>query len=132
MGQQLPLVVLPMHPRTRIRLESLNLKLPFFIVDPLGYLDMLMLLNHCRMVITDSGGLQKEAFFLKKFCITLREETEWVELVDLGVNRIAGSDEIKILAAFYSFMNKKFSSKNKPYGNGDAAVKIVKSLRQYS
>lgn len=125
-------VVLPMHPRTRIRLDNSDLKLPFFIIDPVGYLDMLMLLNHCRMVITDSGGLQKEAFFLGKFCITLREETEWVELVDLGVNRIAGSDEKKILSAFHLFIKNKFSAKKKPYGNGDAAEKIVKSLREYS
>lgn len=125
-------VVLPMHPRTRIRLESFNLKLPFFIVEPLGYLDMLMLLNHCHMVITDSGGLQKEAFFLKKFCITLREETEWVELVDLGVNWIAGADEKKILSAFHFFMKKKFSAKQKPYGNGDASEKIVRALGKYS
>jgi len=129
--QEIP-VVLPLHPRTRIRLESFDLKLPFCIIDPVGYFDILVLLNHCRMVITDSGGLQKEAFFFKKFCITLREETEWTELVDLGVNRIAGSDEKKILSAFHFFTNKKYSAKEKPYGSGDASEKIVNALIKYS
>jgi len=125
-------VVLPLHPRTRKRLERFDLKFPCLLIEPVGYLDMLMLLNHCEMVLTDSGGLQKEAFFFKKFCVTLREQTEWVELVDLGVNRIAGSDEKKILSAFNFFRKKKFSSKEKPYGNGNASEKIVKALLKYS
>ncbi len=74
---------------------------------------MLMLMNHCRMVITDSGGLQKEAFFLKKFCITLREETEWVELVDLGVNQIAGADEKKNPFCFSFVYEEKIFRKEK-------------------
>ncbi|HYV92837.1 MAG TPA: UDP-N-acetylglucosamine 2-epimerase (non-hydrolyzing) [Chitinophagales bacterium] len=125
-------VVLPLHPRTRRRLKSFDLKFPFCIIDPVGYLGMLVLLNRCEMVITDSGGLQKEAFFFKKFCITLREETEWIELVHLGVNRIAGSDEKKILSAFQFFGRKKFSAKEKPYGTGNASEKIVNALIRYS
>jgi UDP-GlcNAc3NAcA epimerase len=79
-------------------------------------------------VITDSGGLQKEAFFFKKFCITLREETEWTELVDLKVNRTVGSDEKKILKAFQAFSKKKMKVKASPYGKGNASEKIVREL----
>jgi UDP-GlcNAc3NAcA epimerase len=125
-------VVLPMHPRTRKRLEETNWNSPLHIIDPIGYPDMLMLLRHCRLVITDSGGLQKESFFFSKLCITLREQTEWVELVDMGVNRIVGSNEKKIIAAYESFKRKKFKARKKPYGDGNASDKIVKALMRNS
>jgi UDP-GlcNAc3NAcA epimerase len=121
-------VVLPLHPRTRKNLNRFGITCPLHLIEPVGYLDMLTLTAHSKMVITDSGGLQKEAFFFHKHCITLRDETEWVELVDLGVNRLAGTKEKKILNAFHSFTNKPFKTKTSPYGKGDASEKIVKAL----
>lgn len=84
-------VVLPVHPRTRSALERENLlrevQRHLRLIDPVGYLDMVMLERHARLIATDSGGVQKEAFFYRVPCVTLRDETEWVELVDLGWNR---------------------------------------------
>lgn len=121
-------VVLPLHPRTRKMLDQHNITCDLHIIDPVGYLEMLRLIQRCQLVITDSGGLQKEAFFFKKFCITLREETEWVELVKLKVNRLAGTNEEKIMKAFRRFEEKEFSTIATPYGKGNAAEKIVKEL----
>jgi UDP-GlcNAc3NAcA epimerase len=114
-------VVVPMHPRTRNILAQ-NYQLPdFTIIDPVGYFDMIMLLKSCEMVITDSGGVQKEAFFFAKHCITLREQTEWVELVDKGYNLLVGSDIDKLRDAFDFFRNKKSDFSIDLYGNGKAA-----------
>jgi len=121
-------VVMPLHPRTQKAMEQLGNKIPLHFIKPVGYLDMLQLMQHCRLVITDSGGLQKEAFFFSKFCITLREETEWVELVDLKVNRTVGASEKKILKAFHSCSGKPMKTKAFPYGKGNASEKIVKEL----
>lgn len=114
-------VVVPMHPRTRNILAQ-NYQLPdFTIIDPVGYFDMIMLLKSCEMVITDSGGVQKEAFFFAKHCITLREQTEWVELVDKGFNLLVGSDIDKLRDAFDFFRTKKSDFSINLYGNGKAA-----------
>ncbi len=114
-------VVVPMHPRTRNILAQ-NYQLPdFTIIDPVGYFDMIMLLKSCEMVITDSGGVQKEAFFFAKHCITLREQTEWVELVDKGFNLLVGSDIDKLRDAFEFFRTKKSDFSVNLYGNGKAA-----------
>ena len=98
-------VVLPLHPRTKSILEANNLKYNVTIIDPVGYFDMLELLKNCNLVITDSGGLQKEAFFNKKHCIIAREETEWVELVSNGFAKIIGSDTNKMKTAFNNYQN---------------------------
>ena len=114
-------VVVPMHPRTRNILAQ-NYQLPdFTIIDPVGYFDMIMLLKSCEMVITDSGGVQKEAFFFGKHCITLREQTEWVELVENGFNLLVGSDIDKLRDAFDFFRTKKSDFSINLYGNGKAA-----------
>ncbi len=114
-------VVVPMHPRTRNILAQ-NYQLPdFTIIDPVGYFDMIMLLKSCEMVITDSGGVQKEAFFFAKHCITLREQTEWVELVENGFNLLVGSDIDKLRDAFDLFRTKKSDFSINLYGNGKAA-----------
>jgi UDP-GlcNAc3NAcA epimerase len=98
------IVVFPIHPRTRKMinyyglndlLENYNVK----VIDPVGYLDMLKLEKNAKAILTDSGGVQKEAFWLKVPCITLRDETEWIETVNLGWNRLVGSDVEKILKA---------------------------------
>ncbi|MFA5299802.1 MAG: UDP-N-acetylglucosamine 2-epimerase (non-hydrolyzing) [Lutibacter sp.] len=98
-------VILPLHPRTKAILEEHHLSYALKIIDPIGYFDMLTLLKNCNLVVTDSGGLQKEAFFNKKHCIITREETEWVELVSNGFAKIVGSDSIKMFNAFENFQN---------------------------
>lgn len=94
-------IVMPLHPRTRKRLQEFGLTVPSTvrIIDPIGYLDMVMLEKHAALIATDSGGVQKEAYFHKVPCITLRDETEWVELVGSGANRLVGADAAKIAAS---------------------------------
>lgn len=100
-------VVLPLHPRTKLALEKSNLNYNIHFINPVGYFDMLALLKNCKLVITDSGGLQKEAFFNEKYCIIVREETEWVELVDHNFATIVGSNKDKMLQAFNNFQTTK-------------------------
>ncbi len=114
-------VVVPIHPRTRNILAQLNIIPEFKLIDPVGYFDMIMLLKSCQLVITDSGGVQKEAFFFGKNCITLREQTEWIELVENGFNILVGSDSGKLKAAFELFKTKKSDFLINLYGNGKAA-----------
>lgn len=121
-------VILPLHPRTKGYLQSLNIHLDVTIVEPLGYFDMLMLLKHCSLVMTDSGGLQKEAFFFKKFCITLRDQTEWVELIEAGANRLAGADQKLILDGYHQMNGKAFLISQNLYGVGNAAKLIAQKL----
>jgi len=98
-------VILPLHPRTKAILEKNSLNYEITIIEPVGYFDMLELLKNCNLVVTDSGGLQKEAFFNKKHCIIARDETEWVELVSNGFAEIVGSDTAKIVKSFESYQN---------------------------
>jgi len=114
-------VVVPIHPRTRNILAQLNIIPEFKLIDPVGYFDMIMLLKSCQLVITDSGGVQKEAFFFGKHCITLREQTEWIELVENGFNILVGSDSKKLKDAFEFFKTKKSDFSINLYGNGKAA-----------
>jgi len=126
-------VILPLHPRTKKILENLKLDIQnLTIIDPVGYLEMVWLINNCDFVMTDSGGLQKEAYFFEKQCITLRDETEWVELVECGVNQLVSSNKEKILNA--SRNNSKFNKKNSKldlYGGGKASENIIKELINY-
>jgi len=121
-------VVVPLHPRTRKIIENQNIKAEFKIIEPISYFDMIMLLKSCKMVITDSGGLQKEAFFFGKHCITLRRETEWTELVENGFNILTGSSPEKIQNAFEILMNKKSEFSVDLYGNGHAAEIAAKYI----
>jgi UDP-GlcNAc3NAcA epimerase len=121
-------VILPLHPRTKKRMSETGLKFNFETIEPAGYLDMIQLLKNCRLVMTDSGGLQKEAFFFKKHCITLRDQTEWTELVNHGFNVTTGHDKEKILREFKSMMNKKSDFGVRLYGNGKAGEIIVDLL----
>jgi len=104
-------VILPLHPRTRKILDDHNLNYNITIIDPVGYYDMLELLKSCDLVITDSGGLQKEAYFNKKHCIIVREETEWTELVTHNFAVITDSDTTKLKTAYHNYqdMNTDFS-----------------------
>ncbi|MCB0472905.1 MAG: UDP-N-acetylglucosamine 2-epimerase (non-hydrolyzing) [Flavobacteriaceae bacterium] len=96
-------VIVPLHPRTRKIIDKHAISSSVTFIDPVGYFDMLQLLSHCQMVITDSGGLQKEAYFNKKPCVILRNDSEWVELITNGYAILAGSNEDKIMAAFEFF-----------------------------
>jgi UDP-GlcNAc3NAcA epimerase len=119
-------IVLPLHPRTRAFLEKQNIQLEATIIEPVGYFDMLALLRSCKMVMTDSGGLQKEAYFFEKFCITLRDQTEWVELIEAGVNALAGANKEVILSLFKENYTKSVRLKEGLYGDGHAATVIAK------
>lgn len=121
-------VVCPLHPRTRKILESLNEKPSFSIIDPIGYFDMIELLKHASLVMTDSGGLQKEAFFFQNACITMRDQTEWTELVDNGYNMLAGADEESILAAYEKMRSLNLDFSKDLYGGGKASTNIANVL----
>ena len=124
-------IILPLHPRTKQKMGNIKIHPKIKLMEPLGYFDMLYLLNQCKMVITDSGGLQKEAFFNQKFCITLREETEWIELVENNKNILCGTDKVKIQAAYHEFANKNFKLDKQFYGKGDTSHKILNTLKSY-
>lgn len=121
-------VVLPLHPRTKAILSELNLPINFTIIDPIGYFDMIELLKNCKLVMTDSGGLQKEAYFFNKFCVTLREETEWVELVTNGYNEITGANKEAIIKSYEKFAGQKFIKQQELYGGGHASELIRTTL----
>jgi len=121
-------IVLPGHPRTRKILQKENIKLSFEPIDPVGYFDMIELLKNCSMVITDSGGVQKEAFFFRKHCLVARDETEWTELVDLNYNFMVGADTNKILETVAKVLKASVKFDVKPYGEGNAAEKIALAL----
>jgi UDP-GlcNAc3NAcA epimerase len=123
----LPIVV-PVHPRTKHAMEKAGLKLDMYVIDPVGYLEMLWLLDQCKLVLTDSGGLQKEAFFLLKPCITMRDQTEWTELVEADVNILTGADRQKIISAAEASMGKKIVDNKDYYGGGHAADRIADYL----
>jgi UDP-GlcNAc3NAcA epimerase len=121
-------IVMPVHPRTAKIISHSGLKLNFRPIAPVGYFDMIELLKNCSLVLTDSGGLQKEAFFFKKQCITLREETEWVELINNGVNTLAGSDCSKIISVFKKKIDAIFPVCEPLYGKGNAGALICEIL----
>ncbi|HCE45593.1 MAG TPA: UDP-N-acetylglucosamine 2-epimerase (non-hydrolyzing) [Lentisphaeria bacterium] len=124
-------VVYPVHPRTVnfIKKYKLSVSEKVMMIKPVGYLEMILLEKNASAIITDSGGVQKEAFFYRVPCITMRDETEWVETAKLGWNRITGADSAKIVKAFADFAGTRPTKTGaRPYGNGDAAAKITKAL----
>lgn len=122
-------VVLPLHPRTRGAINKAGLNLDVNVIDPVGYLEMIWLLKHCGLVVTDSGGVQKEAFFFGKACVTMRDQTEWVDLVDLGVNELVGAENAKIVDAASENLGRKVEDPHQLYGGGKAVERIVQHLR---
>lgn len=126
-------VVLPLHPRTRARIHSQDIKVPanVRIIDPVGYLDMVMLEKHAGLIATDSGGVQKEAFFYRVPCVTLRDETEWVELVEAGWNRLAPPTNAADIAEAMHTALESSGKEIQPYGTGDAASLIADRLRKF-
>jgi UDP-GlcNAc3NAcA epimerase len=122
-------IFLPLHPRTKKILENLGFKFAFKTHPPVGYFEMLELLKNCKMVLTDSGGLQKEAYFFNKYCLTLRDETEWTELVETDSNSLVSSDQNKILNQFFNQINKQHAFVPGLYGDAHASEKIVLGLK---
>lgn len=122
-------VILPLHPRTQKMLMTLGFDLGrLTVLEPVGYLEMVWLLQHCALVMTDSGGLQKEAFFFRKPCVTVRDETEWVELVECGANLLVDSNTQAILQAVNMMHAKTIRDENALYGGGFAASRILGEL----
>jgi UDP-GlcNAc3NAcA epimerase len=121
-------VVLPLHPRTRRRLEEFGIPLSpaIQVIDPVGYLEMLQLSRHARLIVTDSGGLQKEAYFHGVPCLVLRVETEWTELVEIGATRLVGTDAERITRAICEPAGKM--RVESVYGAGDSAERIAAVL----
>jgi len=126
-GQQ---IILPLHPRTQNILKKEKISLNFEPVSPVGYLEMLYLLEHAQFVITDSGGLQKEAYFFQKYCVTLRDTTEWIELVEHGVNTLIDFDR-DIYTQIKEVVQKEVKMKDGLYGKGNTAEIIVNELKNY-
>lgn len=124
-------VVIPLHPRTRDKLKAANLKLETTTIDPVGYFDMIRLINASSLVITDSGGLQKEAYFFKKNCVTMRDQTEWLELVEHGFNKLVGADADQLVNAAIEMLRKQNDFSISLYGDGTAGVEIAEHLHQY-
>lgn len=125
-------VLLPLHPRTRQRIAKQGLEVPanVRIIDPVGYLDMVMLEKNASLIATDSGGVQKEAYFHQVPCVTLRDETEWTELVELGWNRLASPGAESFLSVF-TVIPPAGRLDAQPYGNGNAAEQIVDVIASF-
>ena len=130
-------IVLPLHPRTKKKIEALlspelqkaiHENPQFLIIEPAGFIDMISLESRCNMVITDSGGVQKEAFFFQKPCIILREQTEWVEIVENGNAILVGSDDQKMMTAYLHLSQKSDFSHPPFFGDGNAAVEICRLM----
>jgi len=124
-------IVLPLHPRTRNILAKSDIKHDYpnlYLIDPVGYLEMVWMLQNCKMVMTDSGGLQKEAYFFQKMCLTMRDETEWVELVNHEFNYLCGADELKIVNNYKTAIELKKDFSTRLYGDGEASKLIINHL----
>jgi UDP-GlcNAc3NAcA epimerase len=133
-------IVLPLHPRTRKKMtellepavaEELQGNTRIQVIDPAGFLDMISLESNCSLVITDSGGVQKEAFFFKKPCIILREQTEWVEIVENGNALLVGSSEAKLIEAYHLLTNKKDFTYPPFFGDGHASEEICRLMIEH-
>jgi UDP-GlcNAc3NAcA epimerase len=123
-------VVFPVHPRTRKVLQQLgaNFKPHVKVIEPVGYFDIITLENNARMIATDSGGVQREAYFLAKPCLTLRDETEWTETVTVGWNKLVNTDPAQALAAWFSFSPP---AEHPPiFGDGQTGRRIVQILEE--
>lgn len=121
-------VVFPVHPRTKKMLGDHGLQLDVHQLDPVGYFDMIELLKKGSLVLTDSGGLQKEAYFFENPCVTIREQTEWVELVEGGFNELVGSDKEKMVAAVSNMLESQLDFSGDLYGGGKACNNIKEAL----
>lgn len=126
------LIILPLHPRTKRVIELYHLQKEIKnikIIDPVSYLNMLVLEKNARLILTDSGGVQKEAYWFRIPCLTLREETEWKETIESGWNLLVGANPEKIFNGVFKQLERKIYRKTfKNFGNGRASEKIVNQL----
>jgi UDP-GlcNAc3NAcA epimerase len=130
LNKEIP-VLIPLHPRTQKLITQYKIAIEFSVCEPLGYLQMLYMLKNASLVITDSGGLQKEAYFFNNPCITIRDETEWIELVEGGYNVLSNASEADIYESYQLMKEKSFdSSEDCFYGKGQASSKIVDYLKE--
>ena len=133
-------IVLPIHPRTRSKMKSqlstdlynqIAINPSFKIIDPAGFIDIIALEKNAKMIITDSGGLQKESYFFKKVCIILRPQTEWIEIVENGNAILVDADYNKIMNAYSMFSKKKDFTFPSFYGDGKAAEFICEKIIEH-
>ena len=126
-------VIMPVHPATHQKLSDLPTKPAFHMLPPLSYLEMIWMLDHSSVVLTDSGGLQKEAYYSEKRCITMRRETEWVELIQAGVNELFKPGIDHDLAKTVRVTLDKSTEFGVPtlYGTGESALQIAAEVRDY-
>lgn len=122
-------VILPLHPRTKARMAEFSIETAshLHVVDPVGYLEMVWLEDNCTLICTDSGGVQKEAYFFGKPCLTMRDETEWVELVQHGWNQLVGTDSARIVEGVHKAAEPHTASAL--YGDGKSAETILDVLQ---
>lgn len=130
LGQSGEKIILPIHPRTRTKIAEFGVVVPenVWVLDPVGYLEMVWLEANCKLIATDSGGVQKEAYFFGKPCVTMRDETEWVELVEAGWNRLVGANADDIQKALNEALT--VSETSLLYGDGNAGPEIVAGIGQ--
>ena len=124
-------VVIPIHPRTKAILSKNHYNIAqsnIIFIDPVGYFEMIWLITNSQLIMTDSGGLQKEAYFFQKKCVTLREQTEWTELVDCGCNMLAGSDTDNIINSVTEMLSRNTDFTQPLYGDGHSGEFIVQQL----
>ncbi|MDF1826992.1 MAG: UDP-N-acetylglucosamine 2-epimerase (non-hydrolyzing) [Legionellaceae bacterium] len=134
-GQKMP-IVLPLHPRTHAVLKKYHLlddvQNILHVIEPVGFLDMIMLEKNASLIVTDSGGVQKEAFFYHVPCVTLRDETEWQELVDMGWNTVVSPENKAMMTQVIErSLTQVGDLTQRPYGMGDAALKIACVLHDF-
>lgn len=132
LSKEIP-VVLPLHPRTRDRLAAMGFTdclrcKGMNVIEPLGYLEMLAMEQAAGLIVTDSGGVQKEAYFFKVPCLTLRDQTEWGELVSMGWNRLVDVLNENIVDVARQSIGSRGGDQSSPYGRGDTAMQIVKHI----
>jgi len=124
-------IIMPLHPRTAKIIEQNNISISNIkITEPVGYLEIITLIKNCSLVMTDSGGMQKEAFFFKKPCITLRAETEWTELVNHGFNSLIGDNTENLYQTVIRMLNSEMNFDIDLYGNGKSSTSIAQIISE--
>jgi len=124
-------VIMPIHPRTQSKVERYGIKTKVKFVSPLSYINMMELVSGSEFVVTDSGGLQKEAFFNEKVCITVRSETEWNELLEINWNILFDLDKDDEILDSFEKLNIEKQNDAKPYGSGAASYEILKNIEEF-